>query len=65
MGWLLLLFLLYFLCLLIERALVGVSAHDLDLLRADKTRAARQALAQSIELRPGLAAMLLTRIFRM
>jgi CBS domain containing-hemolysin-like protein len=65
MGWLLLLFLLYFLCLLIERALVGVSAHDLDLLRADKTRAARQALAQSIEIRPGLAAMLLTRIFLM
>jgi CBS domain containing-hemolysin-like protein len=65
MGWLLLLFLLYFLCLLIERALVGVSAHDLDLLRADKTRAARQALALSLEIRPGLAAMLLTRILLM
>lgn len=65
MGWLLLLFLLYFLCLLIERALVGVSAHDLDLLRADKTAAARQALALSLEIRPGLAAMLLTRILLM
>ena len=63
MGWLFFLFILYFLCLLVERALIGVSSYDLDLLRAEKTLDARQALALSLEIRPTLAALLLARIF--
>ncbi|MDO8367747.1 MAG: CBS domain-containing protein [Saprospiraceae bacterium] len=62
MGWLLFIFLLYFLCLLVERALVGVSAHDADVLRGEDGRAARQASSLSIEIRPTLAALLLARI---
>ncbi len=65
MGWLIFIFLLYFLCLLVERSLVGISAYDLDLLRAEKSRNARQALALSLEIRPSLAALLLTRILLM
>jgi CBS domain containing-hemolysin-like protein len=62
MDWLLLIFLVYFLCLVTERSLVGISAHDLDLLRAEKSQSARQALALNIEIRPNLAALLLARI---
>lgn len=62
MGWLLFIFLNYFLCLLVERALVGVSSHDLDVLRGEEGRAARQAAALSVEIRPTLAALLLARI---
>jgi len=62
MGWLLFIFLNYFLCLLVERALVGVSSHDLDVLRGEEGRAARQATALSVEIRPTLAALLLARI---
>ncbi len=65
MGWLIFIFLLYFLCLLVERSLVGISAYDLDLLRTEKSRNARQALALSVEIRPSLAALLLTRILLM
>lgn len=62
MGWLLLLFLLYFLCLLVERSLVGISPHDLDVLRTEDRPAARRALLLSTEIRPTLAALLLARI---
>jgi len=62
MGWLLFIFLLYFICLLVERALVEISAHDLDVLRGEKGRDASQALSLSLEIRPSLAALLLTRI---
>ncbi len=62
MGWLLFIFLLYFLCLLVERALVGISAYDLELLRTESSRPARQALSLSLEIRPTLAALLLSRI---
>lgn len=65
MGWLLFIFLFYFICLLVEHALVNVSAHDLELLRAEKTRNAQQALALGLEVRPSLAALLLTRILLM
>ncbi|MFN0215029.1 MAG: hemolysin family protein [Saprospiraceae bacterium] len=62
MGWLFLLFLIYFFCLLVERALVGLNAHDLDLLRANEGMAARQSLALSLDIRPTLSAFLLARI---
>lgn len=62
MVWLLLIFLIYFLCLLIERALVGISSHDLELLRAEDSRAARQASLLNTEIRQTLAALLLARI---
>lgn len=62
MGWLLLLFLLYFLCLLVERSLVGISPHDLDVLRTEDRPAAHRALLLSTEIRPTLAALLLARI---
>lgn len=62
MGWLFLIFLVYFLCLLVERSLVAISSHDLDLLREEEGKAARKALALSMEIRPSLAAMLLARI---
>jgi len=62
MGWLLLLFLLYFLCLLVERSLVGISPHDLDVLKTEDRPAARRALLLSTEIRPTLAALLLARI---
>ncbi|MBC7777454.1 MAG: CBS domain-containing protein [Phycisphaerae bacterium] len=62
MGWLLFIFPVYFLCLLVERALVGISSHDLDALRAEESRGARRALILSTEIRPTLAALLLARI---
>lgn len=62
MGWLLLIFLLYFLCLLTERALVGLSPHDLEVLRSEESPAARRLLALSAEIRPALAALLLCRV---
>lgn len=62
MAWLLLIFLLYFLCLLVERALVGISSHDLEVLRGEDGLSARQALALSAAIRPTLAALLLARI---
>lgn len=62
MGWLFLIFLVYFLCLLVERSLVAISSHDLDLLREEESNAARKALSLSTSLRPSLATMLLTRI---
>ncbi len=63
MGWLFFIFLLYFLCLLVERALVSVSSHDLDALRSEDSLAARRVSSMSIEIRPNLAALLLARIF--
>jgi CBS domain containing-hemolysin-like protein len=62
MGWLLLIFLSYFLCLLVERSLVSISTQELDALRTDERRAARMALYLSTEIRPVLAALLLARI---
>lgn len=62
MGWLLLIFLLYFLCLSVEQALVNISPYDLDLLRAEDSRAARNALSISLEIRSTLAALLFARV---
>ncbi|MFN0036654.1 MAG: hemolysin family protein [Saprospiraceae bacterium] len=62
MGWLLLIFLFYFLCLMAERALVGLSSKDLDVLRGEESRPARRALSLSLEIRPTLAALLLARV---
>ncbi len=62
MGWIFFIFLLYFICLLVERALVGISTHDLELLRAESSLSARKALALSQEIRSSLAALLLSRI---
>ncbi len=62
MGWLFFTFLLYFLCLLIERSLVWISSHDLDQLRDEKNRAQLEALSLSVNIRPTLAALLLARI---
>ncbi|MBN8677730.1 MAG: CBS domain-containing protein [Chitinophagales bacterium] len=62
MGWIVLLFFSYLLCLMVERSLIGLSAHDLDLLRTENSRAARQALSLSTGLRATLASLLLARI---
>jgi len=63
MVWLLLIFFVYFLCLLVEHALVGISTHDLDVLRDEDSRSSGHALALSAEIRPTLTAILLARIF--
>lgn len=63
MLWLPFIFLIYFLCLLVERALVGVSSHDLDALRNEDSPFARHALTLSAKIRPTLTALLLARIF--
>jgi CBS domain containing-hemolysin-like protein len=62
MAWLILLIILYTLCLLVERSVVGLSTQDIDVLRTEKSRAARQALALANSLRSNLAALLLARI---
>lgn len=62
MAWLILLILLYTFCLLVERSLVGLSTQDIEILRTEKSRAARQALALTNALRSNLAALLLARI---
>lgn len=62
MGWIFFIFLLYFICLVLERALVGISSQDLDVLRAESSLPARKALALSQEIRSSLAALLLSRI---
>jgi CBS domain containing-hemolysin-like protein len=62
MVFLLLFFLLYTLCLLVERSVVGLSTQDIDALRTEKSRAARQALSLANALRFNLAALLLARI---
>ncbi|HLP95360.1 MAG TPA: transporter associated domain-containing protein [Saprospiraceae bacterium] len=62
MGWIVLLFFSYLLCLMVERSLIGLSTYDLDVLRTENSRAARQALALSAGLRATLASLLLARI---
>ncbi len=62
MALLLFILLLYFLCLTVEGALVGISTHDLDVLRGEDSPAARRAISLTLEIRPTLAALLLARI---
>ncbi|MBK6932732.1 MAG: CBS domain-containing protein [Saprospirales bacterium] len=52
----------YFLVLLAERALLGLSPHDLEHLRATDTRSARRAYRLATQLRPAVAALLHARI---
>lgn len=47
---------------MVERSIVGLSSHDMDQLRNENSRAARQALSLSTALRSNLAALLLARI---
>ncbi|MDX1910375.1 MAG: transporter associated domain-containing protein, partial [Saprospiraceae bacterium] len=63
MGFLLLILLSYFLCLLSETALVNLSPHDQETLRTEESRTARRILALSQAIRPTLSALLLARIF--
>lgn len=62
MAWLILSILIYFLVLLSERILVGVSPHDIEHLRADNSRSAYHAYPLVNPVRPTLAALLLARI---
>lgn len=62
MGWLFLIFFLYYLCLLVERFLVNITAHDLDVLRAQNHLAARKTVALSVSIRSALTAQLLARL---
>ncbi|MCC6281473.1 MAG: CBS domain-containing protein [Saprospiraceae bacterium] len=64
MFWFFFGFLLYFLVTLAERALVGVSPHELDQLGQDNSAAAQRAYRLGQEgVRPALAALLLARLF--
>ncbi len=63
MFWFLFGLLLYFFVTLAERALVGVSPHDLDQLGLDDSAAAQRAYRLGQEgIRPALAALLLARL---
>lgn len=62
MGCLLFIFLLYFLCLAAERALVNLSAHDIDVLKEEDAHSARLILLLSTEIRSTLASLLLARV---
>lgn len=62
MGWLFLIFFLYYLCLLVERSLVNITAHDLDVLRAQSHLSARKTVALSASIRSSLTAQLLARL---
>ncbi len=62
MAWYILGFLLYFLVLLSERVLVGISPHDIEQLRLDDARSARRAYRLVVQVRPTLAALMLARI---
>lgn len=55
-------FLLYLLLVLAEQALVRLSSHDLETLRANDDPAAKRAVLLAEQLRPSLAALLLARI---
>jgi CBS domain containing-hemolysin-like protein len=63
MALLLLILLCYFLCLQAERALAGLSPHDIDALRFEEGQAAKNVLALSGAIRPALGILLLARIF--
>lgn len=63
MAWLILGFLMYYLVLLSERVLVGISPYDIDRLRHVKSRSAERSLRLIGRLRSSLAALLLARIF--
>lgn len=56
-------FLFYLLALLSEQALVKLSTHDLEALRASDDSAAKRAVALAEQLRSTLAALLLARVF--
>ncbi len=56
-------FVVYFLIVLSERALVAVSPHDLEALRADGSGGAQRAIVLVGQIRPALAALLLARLF--
>ena len=66
MFWFLFGLLLYFFVTLAERALVGVSPHELDQLGLDDSAAAQRAYRLGQEgVRPALAALLLARLLLM
>lgn len=56
-------FVVYFLIVLSERALVAASPHDLEVLRADGSGGAQRAIALVGQIRQALAALLLARLF--
>jgi len=62
MFWFLLGLVLYFLLLYSERALIGVSPHDLEQLQADPSPSSQRAWRLAREVRPVLAALLLARL---
>jgi CBS domain containing-hemolysin-like protein len=62
MAWFFLGFLVYFLVLLSERILVGVTAHDIEQLRTTQTWQAQQAYRLARQVRPAFAALLLARV---
>jgi CBS domain containing-hemolysin-like protein len=62
MFWLFLGFLAYFLILLSERCLVGLTPHALEGLRTDSSPAAQRAHRLGSDPRPALAALLLARL---
>jgi CBS domain containing-hemolysin-like protein len=62
MVWFLLVFLLYALVVLTEQALVAVSPHELDQLQAEDPVKVGDAIALYEQVRPTLAALLLTRL---
>ncbi|MEZ4941169.1 MAG: CBS domain-containing protein [Saprospiraceae bacterium] len=63
MVWPILGFLVYYLVLLSERILIGISPHDIEQLRHAKSRQADRTLHLVIHSRASLAALLLARIF--
>ena len=62
MFWFLLGLVLYLLLLYSERALIGISPHDLEQLQANPSPAAQRAWRLAREVRPVLSALLLARL---
>lgn len=63
MGWFFIGFLLYFLIVLAERALVSVTPQEAEALRHDDTPEGKRLLKLTDDLRPTFAALLLARVF--
>lgn len=62
MGWFIFGLILYFIVLLAERVLVGVSPHEVEQLRADTSKSAQRACDIARQIRPNMAALVLARL---
>ena len=62
MAWFILGLVVYYLVLFSERALMGITPHQMELLRAEHSRSARNAQHLIAHIRPALGALLMARV---